>query len=125
MSLFILFPLRFVAFIVGFSLALYVLISVVRTFVLPRSAPDKLVRTVFIAMRKLFDLRISIERTYERRDEIMALRTLHACNFAGCLACVYFSGLHGDVLGDDGPTPLRAVPHQWLLTVHAWLCGRR
>jgi len=73
MSLFILFPLRFVAFIVGFSLALYVLISVVRTFVLPRSAPDKLVRTVFIAMRKLFDLRISVERTYERRDEIMAL----------------------------------------------------
>ena len=65
--------LRVLSFVIGFSIVFYVLISVIRTFVLPRSAPDKLVRLVFIAMRKIFDLRISIEQEYERRDEIMAL----------------------------------------------------
>ncbi|GAC1389856.1 MAG: hypothetical protein NVS4B11_22060 [Ktedonobacteraceae bacterium] len=73
MPFYVLFLLRVLSFVVGFSVVLYVLISVIRTFVLPRSAPDRLVRIVFIAMRRIFDLRISIEHTYERRDEIMAL----------------------------------------------------
>ena len=73
MSFYILFPLRVLSFLVGFSIVFYVLVSVIRTFVLPRSAPDKLVRLVFIAMRRIFDLRISVEQEYERRDEIMAL----------------------------------------------------
>lgn len=65
--------LRVLSFLVGFSLVFYVLTSVIRTFVLPRSAPDKLVRIVFLVMRRIFDLRVSIEQEYERRDEIMAL----------------------------------------------------
>ena len=73
MSFYVLFPLRMLSFLLGFSLVFYILISVIRTFVLPRSAPDKLVRVVFLAMRRIFDLRISIEQEYERRDEIMAL----------------------------------------------------
>ncbi|GAC1429711.1 MAG: hypothetical protein NVS4B1_24430 [Ktedonobacteraceae bacterium] len=73
MPFYVLFPLRLLSFLAGFAVVFYVLISVIRTFVLPRSAPDKLVRIVFITMRKIFDLRISIEQEYERRDEIMAL----------------------------------------------------
>jgi len=73
MPLYVLIFLRVLSFLVGFSIVFYVLISVIRTFVLPRSAPDKLVRLVFLVMRKIFDLRISIEQEYERRDEIMAL----------------------------------------------------
>ncbi len=73
MPFYVLFPLRVLSFLVGFSLVFYVLLSVIRTFVLPRSAPDKLVRLVFITMRRIFDLRTSIEQEYERRDEIMAL----------------------------------------------------
>lgn len=70
---YVLFILRIVFFVAGFALVVYVMISVIRTFVLPRSAPDQLVRVVFLAMRNLFDFRISFERTYLRRDEIMAL----------------------------------------------------
>ena len=73
MPFYVLLLLRVLSFIAGFSFVFYVLVSVIRTFVLPRSAPDKLVRIVFIAMRRIFDLRISIEHEYERRDEIMAL----------------------------------------------------
>ncbi len=73
MPFFVLLFLRLLAFLVGFSVVLYVLISVIRTFVLPRSAPDVLVRMVFIIMRMIFDVRINIEQTYARRDEIMAL----------------------------------------------------
>ena len=70
MPFYVLIFLRVLSFLVGFSIVFYVLISVIRMFVLPRSAPDKLVRLVFIVMRKIFDLRISIEQEYERRDEI-------------------------------------------------------
>ncbi len=70
---YMLFLLRVLAFVGGFTLVAYIMISVIRTFVLPRSAPDQLVRMVFLAMRHVFDFRISFERTYERRDEIMAL----------------------------------------------------
>jgi len=73
MPFYLLFLLRILSFIAGFSFVFYVLISVIRTFVLPRSAPDTLVRLVFITMRKIFDLRVNIEQSYERRDEIMAL----------------------------------------------------
>ena len=70
---YVIFLLRILAFILGLVLVAYILISVVRTFVLPRSAPDQLVRIVFLTMRNIFDFRISFERTYERRDAIMAL----------------------------------------------------
>lgn len=73
MPFYVLVFLRVLSFLAGFSVVFYVLISVIRTFVLPRSAPDVLVRLVFIVMRKIFDARIGIEDDYERRDEIMAL----------------------------------------------------
>ena len=55
-------------FIIGASLT-----SAIRTFVLPRSAPDRIVRFVFVGIRRLFDLRTHNAPTYERRDQIMAM----------------------------------------------------
>jgi hypothetical protein len=61
-----------VLFVVGLALAVAVLDSVVRTFVLPRGAASVLTRVVFIALRGGFDLLIRTQRTYEGRDRIMA-----------------------------------------------------
>jgi len=64
---------RVVAFVGGLFIVGATLISAVRTFVLPRSAPDQIVRIVFVLIRKLFDLRTHNVTTYERRDQIMAM----------------------------------------------------
>jgi hypothetical protein len=50
--------LRVVTFVLGVFLVGSTLVSAVRTFVLPRSAPDRLTRLVFVAMRSLFNLRL-------------------------------------------------------------------
>lgn len=65
--------LRLVAVIVGIGIVFITLISAIRTFVLPRSAPDQIVRSVFLLMRWLFNQRMRKSTTYEQRDEIMAL----------------------------------------------------
>ena len=49
------------------------LVSAIRTFVLPRSAPDQITRIVFVAMRRLFELRLRRARTYAERDQALAL----------------------------------------------------
>jgi hypothetical protein len=59
--------------LLGFALVARVLISAVNTFVVPRGISDKLSRLVFLAMRRLFDWRTRAARSYEGRDQIMAL----------------------------------------------------
>lgn len=63
---------RAAVFVVGLGTVLLVLLSAVRTVVLPRGAPVMLSRLLFVAVRKLFDLRLRFARTYVRRDEVMA-----------------------------------------------------
>jgi hypothetical protein len=65
--------LRIIVFFLGLLLVAATLISAIRTFVLPRSAPDKLTKFVFISMRFTFNLRLRWTNTYEERDRIMAL----------------------------------------------------
>lgn len=60
-------------FVLGLSLIARVILSAVRTIVLPRSANDRISRFVFARIRTLFDWVASFARTYERRDRIMAL----------------------------------------------------
>jgi hypothetical protein len=67
------FVLRLLAFVAGFILVIITLRSALRTFVLPRAAPDSLTRAVFLALRRLFDLRVRKARTYAERDRVMAL----------------------------------------------------
>ncbi len=60
------------SFIFGLFLVLWTLRSAIRTFVLPRSAPDRLTAFVFRGMRRLFDLRLIKVQSYEDRDRVMA-----------------------------------------------------
>jgi hypothetical protein len=59
-------------FLFGIFIITATLLSAVRTFVLPRSAPDQLTRLVFITVRFFFDLRLRFTRTYLQRDRVMA-----------------------------------------------------
>jgi hypothetical protein len=65
-------PLRAAAFIFGLALFALTLASAIRTFVLPRNASDWLTRSVFLAIRRVFDLRLRRATTYAQRDRIMA-----------------------------------------------------
>ncbi len=50
-----------------------VLLSAVRTVVVPRGDPIMLTRAVFLGMRRIFDIRVNRAKTYEQRDGAMAL----------------------------------------------------
>ncbi|MBE7472119.1 MAG: hypothetical protein DPW09_21955 [Anaerolineae bacterium] len=65
--------LRVLVFAAGLVLVIYVSLSAVRTFVLPRASPEFLSRLLFLAIRFFFDLRAKKARSYEERDQIMAL----------------------------------------------------
>ena len=66
--------LRVVVTITGGLFVLAVSLSAVRTVVLPRSSSTRITRTLFVWMRKLFELRLKGSKTtYETRDRVMAL----------------------------------------------------
>jgi hypothetical protein len=65
--------LRILVFAIGLALVIYISLSAVRTFVLPRAASETLTRILFIMTRFFFDLRAKKATTYEERDHIMAL----------------------------------------------------
>jgi hypothetical protein len=65
--------LRWVVFLAGAGLVVATLYSAMRTFVLPRAAPDLFVRAIFISLRLVLSLRLRFARTYEARDRVMAL----------------------------------------------------
>ena len=60
-------------FLLGLSLVISTVVSAMRTFVLPRSAPDLLTRAVFGGMRWLFTLRLRRTHTYLERDRVLEL----------------------------------------------------
>lgn len=64
---------RGLVFLLGLSLVIYTLVSAIRTFVLPRSAPDWLTRTVSLGVRWFFDLRLRRTQTYLERDRVLEL----------------------------------------------------
>lgn len=65
--------LRSIAFLLGIVIVIGTFISALRTFVLPRSAPDIINRTTFIVVRQIFDLRINRQKTFEARDRSLEL----------------------------------------------------
>jgi hypothetical protein len=67
------FVLQFLAFLLGVALVLRALLSVIRTFVLPRPAPDLIVRFLFRSTRRIFNLAMRFAPGYTQRDAIMAL----------------------------------------------------
>jgi hypothetical protein len=69
----ILILLRILAFVLGALLVIRAVSSAIVSFVLPRSAPDRITQVVFRVARRIFDLRNRSSRTYEERDRVMAL----------------------------------------------------
>lgn len=64
---------RIVAFLAGLGLVVYTVLSAIRTFVLPRGAPDRLTTFVFLSLSLVFRPASKDDRPYEQRDRIMAL----------------------------------------------------
>ncbi len=62
-----------ISFLLGALLTFYTAISAVRTFVLPRSAPDVINRTTFIVVRYFFEMRRRRAHTFEAVDRVMEL----------------------------------------------------
>ena len=65
--------LHALAFFLGFLIASRVLLSAVRTFVLPRPGVDAIVQIASRLLRIAFNLAMRLAPNYRRRDEIMAL----------------------------------------------------
>jgi hypothetical protein len=63
---------RLLVFLLGLAIVARAVFSAIQTFVLPRSANDRLSRFVFGAIFRLFRLLLGKTRTYEQRDRIMA-----------------------------------------------------
>jgi hypothetical protein len=93
-----------IVLVLGVLLVVRALLSAIRTFVVPRPTNDLIARTVFISLRRVFDIVISRLGTYERRDRLMS----------------YF-----------GPVALVTLPVVWIVLVGAgytlifWALGAR
>lgn len=89
--------------LLGLLLVLATLRSAVRTFVLPRSAPDPVTRSVFRAVRLVFDIRLRWASDYHTRDRVMALyapvATLGLVVAWGGLILVGYAGVYWAVDG--------------------------
>jgi hypothetical protein len=64
--------LRLLVFLLGLAIVARAVFSAIQTFVLPRSANDRLSRLVFNAIFSVFRMLLRKTRTYEQRDRIMA-----------------------------------------------------
>lgn len=64
---------RLLAVVAGAAVVVSVLVSALRTVVVPRAQPVRLARAVFLTVRRFFELRARPNRTYEERDRVMAL----------------------------------------------------
>lgn len=65
--------IRMVIFGLGLAVVAETVVSAIRTFVLPRSAPDPLTRIVFVLLRYLFEFRLRRTLAYAERDRVLAL----------------------------------------------------
>lgn len=65
--------LRLLVFGMGIALVVEALRAALRTFVLPRSTADPVVRQLFLALRRVFDWRLRRLAGYAERDALMAM----------------------------------------------------
>lgn len=65
--------LRVLVFLAGAFFVASIMLSAIRSFVLPRSARDWLTSIVFLGSRRFFDLLLLKADSYEKRDRVMAL----------------------------------------------------
>ncbi len=65
--------LRLLTFLLGLAVVVLTLRSAIRVLVVPRNESDRIARTVFLALRRIFDLRVRRALTYAERDRVMVL----------------------------------------------------
>ncbi|MFN2276326.1 MAG: hypothetical protein ACK2UR_01810, partial [Candidatus Promineifilaceae bacterium] len=65
--------LRIVLVVLGILLVVWPFLSAARTFVVPRSQPQKLNTFLFRSNRHFFDMLARRQETYEQKDRLMAL----------------------------------------------------
>lgn len=65
--------LRITVFVAGLLLVIATLVSVIRSIVLPRGAPELVSRVVFICVRRMFVVRMRRMRSFDEKDRLMAL----------------------------------------------------
>lgn len=63
---------RVVIFLLGLTLVVATLFSAIRSFVLPRSANDRMARILFLSLRFVFNKLMQPMRSYIQRDALMA-----------------------------------------------------
>src|SRR5689334_2508192 len=63
---------RVVVLLLGLALVLATLFSAIRSFVLPRSANDRMARLVFLSLRFIFNKLMQPMRAYTQRDALLA-----------------------------------------------------
>lgn len=63
---------RLTTFALGAALVIYTVLSAVRTFVLPRGAPDFISRVTFRSIRAVFEARLLVTRDFYVRDRVLA-----------------------------------------------------
>src|SRR5262249_52310460 len=63
--------LKIISLLFGLGLAVAAVMSAVRTFVLPRSVPDPVVRVVFRGLRAVFGVAMLPARTYAQRGAVV------------------------------------------------------
>lgn len=73
MALWLEIVLRILAFFSGMWLVFSAVLSALRTFVLPRAAPDPITRVLFRFIRSLFHLRVKQCKTFEQVDRALAM----------------------------------------------------
>src|SRR5438128_2157735 len=103
---------RIVVFALGAYLVFRACLSALRTFVLPRSAPDRFNRTTFIVMRQLFELRSKRQQTYLERDRVMELYAPIAlvALLVGCFLSTWgISQWTGRLMRSPGMTPSKSA----------------
>jgi hypothetical protein len=64
--------IRALVLVFGLAIVIRTVMSVIKTFVLPRSANDRLTRFVFLTVRKIFQIRLRRITTYEEQDRVLA-----------------------------------------------------
>lgn len=99
--------LNIVLFLVGAAIVLWTAGSAVRTVILPRGIPAKIASVVFVAMRRLFNLRLRKVDSYAVRDRVMALYApLSLVALAATWLMIVFLG-YGVMFWALGGRPLR------------------
>jgi hypothetical protein len=63
---------RGIVFVLGLTVVIRTVMSVIQTFVLPRSANDRLTRFMFLTVRWIFEIRLRKINTYAEQDRILA-----------------------------------------------------